>query len=52
MAYRCAICGRDLSECGHDLPPADDYPTNIGDTCCGKCPGATCYVDYLTGERS
>ena len=29
----------------------DDYPTNIGDTCCGRCPGASCYVDYLTGER-
>lgn len=25
---------------------------NIGQTCCGKCEGATCYVDYLTGERS
>ena len=22
---------------------------NIGDTCCGKCPGATCYVDQITG---
>lgn len=27
----------------------DDF--NVGDTCCGRCPGATCYVDYLTGER-
>ena len=24
---------------------------NIADTCCGKCPGASCYVDFLTGER-
>ena len=24
---------------------------NIADTCCGKCPDASCYVDYLTGER-
>ena len=28
----------------------DDF--NIADTCCGRCPGATCYVDYLTGERA
>lgn len=27
----------------------DDF--NIADTCCGKCPSATCYVDYVTGER-
>ena len=30
--------------------PADE-DFNIADTCCGKCPGDTCYVDYLTGER-
>lgn len=24
-------------------------PFNIGDTCCGKCPGGTCYVDQITG---
>lgn len=30
------------------LPP--EQP-NIGDTCCGKCAGATCYVDQITGER-
>ena len=30
---------------------ASDDDFNIADTCCGKCPGATCYVDYLTGER-
>lgn len=22
---------------------------NIGDTCCGKCLGSTCYVDQITG---
>lgn len=27
-------------------------PPRIEDTCCGSCPGASCYVDYLTGERS
>jgi len=27
-------------------------PFTIEDTCCGRCPGATCYVDYLTGERA
>lgn len=35
--------------------PADDErvaaPTSIGETCCGACPGATCYVDFITGER-
>lgn len=26
-----------------------DMPTpNIGDTCCGKCAGGTCYVDQVT----
>lgn len=36
-----------------DLPrePAVYWPPNIADTCCGKCEGATCYVDFLTGER-
>lgn len=33
-----------------EVPPQDDT-FNIADTCCGKCSGATCYVDYLTGER-
>jgi hypothetical protein len=28
-----------------------EWPRTIDQTCCGKCPGATCYVDYLTGER-
>lgn len=30
---------------------SDESDFNISDTCCGKCPGATCYVDYMTGER-
>lgn len=25
---------------------------SIDETCCGKCPGGSCYVDFLTGERS
>jgi hypothetical protein len=24
-------------------------PPNIADTCCGACPGGTCYVDQVTG---
>ena len=28
-----------------------DEPFNIADTCCGQCPGDTCYVDQITGER-
>jgi hypothetical protein len=24
-------------------------PFRIEDTCCGKCPGGTCYVDQVTG---
>jgi hypothetical protein len=30
---------------------AEDWTENwsIGDTCCGKCPGDTCYVDQVTG---
>lgn len=44
----CPECsGENLSDDRTD----DRYPENIGDTCCGKCYGATCYVDYLTGER-
>jgi hypothetical protein len=32
------------------LPAAPDpEPFRIEDTCCGKCPGATCYVDQVTG---
>lgn len=36
-------------------PPArraedvDHVAPSIGDTCCGKCPGDTCYVDRVTG---
>lgn len=30
-------------------PIYEDEPFHIGDTCCGKCPGATCYVDQVTG---
>lgn len=26
-----------------------EVPPSIGDTCCGKCPGGTCYVDGVTG---
>lgn len=34
----------------HDFADsADDGPSNIVDTCCGKCPGDTCYVDQVTG---
>lgn len=34
--------------CGVGGPGAEALP-NIGDTCCGKCPGGTCYVDGVTG---
>ena len=38
-------CRRD----GH-APDADrEAVPNIGNTCCGKCPGGTCYVDGVTG---
>lgn len=30
-------------------PPADIDPIPFAETCCGKCPGATCYVDQMTG---
>lgn len=30
-------------------PARDDDQPNIGDTCCGACPGGTCYVDQITG---
>lgn len=30
-------------------PPPADPPPNIGETCCGDCPGGTCYVDGVTG---
>ena len=33
-------------------PECTRVEPNIGDTCCGACPGATCYVDQITGERS
>jgi hypothetical protein len=35
-------------------PPAEHQPDafSIADTCCGNCPGSSCYVDFLTGERS
>lgn len=29
-------------------PPQID-PPSFADTCCGKCPGDTCYVDQMTG---
>jgi hypothetical protein len=32
-----------------DGPPASEPLPNIGDTCCGQCPGDTCYVDQVTG---
>lgn len=28
-----------------------EYPPSFADTCCGACPGGTCYVDQMTGER-
>lgn len=34
-----------------ELIPNEPQPFRIEDTCCGRCPGDTCYVDYLTGER-
>lgn len=44
--------------CGEKLPDGEPHlcvdpldPSNVGDTCCGKCPGDSCYVDYITGER-
>lgn len=36
---------------GFRTKPEPEPMPNIGDTCCGKCPGATCYVDQITGER-
>lgn len=33
------------------MPDPTDDDFTIDQTCCGKCPGASCYVDYLTGER-
>ena len=30
-------------------PDIDDPIPSIDQTCCGKCPGATCYVDQITG---
>lgn len=32
-------------------PDLDSMPRaqSIGDTCCGECPGDTCYVDQVTG---
>lgn len=30
-------------------PRPEPEPFSIGDTCCGKCPGGTCYVDQITG---
>lgn len=39
-----------LSELGDDWT-AEAHVPNIADTCCGKCPGDTCYVDFITGER-
>jgi hypothetical protein len=29
----------------------DDWPQSIDQTCCGKCTGSGCYVDFMTGER-
>lgn len=48
----CNYCGKSIPDAEpHVCSYIDNYPENIGDTCCGKCPGASCYVDYLTGER-
>jgi hypothetical protein len=39
-----------LIEVRRDAPTPDEAGApNIGDTCCGKCPGDTCYVDQVTG---
>jgi len=38
-----------ITRLSEDVEP-DTTPTfNIADTCCGKCPGGTCYVDQITG---
>ena len=29
--------------------PAHPPPYRIEDTCCGQCPGNSCYVDQVTG---
>ena len=34
---------------GEALRGAEKGAPSIGDTCCGKCPGGTCYVDGVTG---
>lgn len=31
------------------IPASEPEPFRIEDTCCGKCPGDTCYVDRVTG---
>lgn len=35
---------------GHPYaPPPEADPITFADTCCGKCPFGTCYVDQMTG---
>lgn len=42
-----ALAERDAEQARGDIDPIP-----FADTCCGRCPGATCYVDQMTGERS
>lgn len=52
--WKCPECG-DVMPAGYgeedhfNCNRPSDYPENIGDTCCGNCPGASCYVDQVTG---
>lgn len=52
----CAQCGVTVRrpgpttrESGLCMPCLNGPPPSIGDTCCGRCPGGTCYVDMVTG---
>lgn len=46
----CDPCERErAAEDDPAFPPAAEPVPNIGDTCCGNCPGGTCYVDGVTG---
>lgn len=43
--------GKVQCECDDEGSPEDDEAgmPAFADTCCGKCPGDTCYVDQMTG---
>lgn len=42
-------CGQPSNHTARPRPSQDAEWLNIGDTCCGKCAGASCYVDQVTG---